>query len=39
MNRLDQTEVCDRCGRPYLWAQGHACSRPRRHPETLRSTR
>lgn len=29
MNRLDQTEVCQDCGRPYLWAQGHDCPGPR----------
>lgn len=29
MNRLDQTEVCQACGRPYLVASGHACPGPR----------
>jgi hypothetical protein len=29
MNRLEQTEVCDQCGCPYLWAEGHNCPGPR----------
>lgn len=27
--RLDQAEVCQDCGMPYLVAQGHTCSGPR----------
>jgi hypothetical protein len=29
MTRLDQAEVCQDCGRPYLVANGHNCSGPR----------
>jgi hypothetical protein len=29
MNRLDQCEVCQDCGRPYLIFQGHNCPGPR----------
>jgi hypothetical protein len=28
--KLEQTEICQDCGRPYLWAQGHNRPGPRR---------
>jgi hypothetical protein len=30
MTRLEQTEVCQDCGRPYRTSDGHNCPGPRR---------